>query len=238
MALFGKNFIIAFIRPRTDFFFVVEQDFNFDRACLGESLKRCRMGLDYSLRDLAKLSGVSASHILRIESGEYDFQVETLLKIAIHLGVPCGLLLEEGLAVNWLSFHALVQADPALVGCAPKGLKPGVAGPWLEAVRFVAVECAVTTKLLWSSNPSMLATRFDYPFSHLEDGFIKAAATIEQTHSADRAAMLRQLRKAPVTQLVEFGVLGPKVLSEYLSLLNSKSIVRWNGFPNPLDRLL
>ncbi len=200
MALFGKNFIIAFIRPRTDFFSLWNKTSILTAPVSVKASSVAAWVCDCSLRDLAKLSGVSASHILRIESGEYDFQVETLLKIAIHLGVPLWTpargRTRGKLAVRFM--HWCKPIPPWWVA-RRRAYKPGVAGPWLEAVRFVAagVRGHYQTALVQQS-VDKLATRFDYPFSHLEDGFIKAAATIEQTHSADRAAMLRQLRKAPV----------------------------------------
>ena len=216
----------------------MNQKFHFDRAVLGETLKRCRKLLDYSLRDLAKLSGVSASHILRIESGEYDFQVETLMKIAIHLGIPCGVLLEEGLRVNWLYYHEFVQKDATLNDLLPSKTKP-ISTLALQAVRFAAVECAVTAKLLWSSNPSMLAGRYDYPCASLKDAFCKAAVSIGQSHGlADRAAMLQNLQKEPVAQLTELGVLNGELLSEYLGVLTTKKITNWNGLTSPLDHCL
>ncbi len=216
----------------------MNQKFHFDRASLGETLKRCRKFLDYSLRDLAKLSGVSASHILRIESGEYDFQVETLMKIAIHLGIPCGVLLEEGLAAKWLYYYEFVQSDSGVADLLPPKTKP-ISTVALQAVRFVAVECAVTAKLLWSSNPSMLAARYDYPCASLKEAFCKASVNIEQSHGlADRAAMLQNLQKEPVAQLRELGVLNRELLSEYLGVLTAKKITNWNGLTSPLDRSL
>lgn len=214
----------------------MNQKFHFDRVVLGETLKRCRKSLDYSLRELAKLSGVSASHILRIESGEYDFQVETLMKIALHLGVPCGVLLEEGLAVNWLYYHAFIQTDSDFMALVSSKDKPK-STVCLRAVRFVAVECAVTAKLLWSSNPTMLAGRYDYPFESLRDAFYKAATTIERSHvSAERAEMLQNLQKEPVKQLSQLGVLNRELMADYLILLSSGKVTNWNGHTAPLDQ--
>ena len=214
----------------------MNQKFHFDRAILGETLKRCRKSLDYSLRELATLSGVSASHILRIESGEYDFQVETLMKIALHLGVPCGVLLEEGLTVNWLYYHTFIQTDSAFAALLPQKTKP-VSALAMRAVRFVAVECAVTAKLLWSSNPSMLARRYDYPFDALRDSFCKAAVAIEQSHIvAERAEMLQNLQTEPVKQLGHLGVLNRDLMAEYLALLSSGKATNWNGRTASLDQ--
>lgn len=56
----------------------------------GEILSRHRAGQKYSLRELEKLSGVSASYISRLEKGEASATYEVIIKLAEALGIEPG----------------------------------------------------------------------------------------------------------------------------------------------------
>ena len=50
-----------------------------------------------SVRDLSRITGISPSHILRIESGEFDFTTTKFLRLAEALGLPTSSILEPAL---------------------------------------------------------------------------------------------------------------------------------------------
>ena len=74
---------------------------------LGIVIARARESLRYSYRELAKLSGVSASQILRMESGEFDYSLTKFLRVAESLGI------ESGRAVEWTMVRT-IQRDSLL----------------------------------------------------------------------------------------------------------------------------
>ena len=56
------------------------------RVNIGKIIKEQRKSIPLSLNQLAKLSGVSVSHLGRIEQGQRQPSTRTLQKIAKHLG--------------------------------------------------------------------------------------------------------------------------------------------------------
>ena len=61
---------------------------------MAKRIKEWRAKRKLSQRDLADLSGVSREYIARIELGQHDPTVSTLVKLAKALGVKPGVLLE------------------------------------------------------------------------------------------------------------------------------------------------
>lgn len=61
---------------------------------LGENLRAVRTEKELTQEQVAERSGVQAGEISRIERGQRDPQVSTLLKLAKALKVPPGKLLE------------------------------------------------------------------------------------------------------------------------------------------------
>ncbi|HET7445011.1 MAG TPA: helix-turn-helix transcriptional regulator [Solirubrobacterales bacterium] len=61
---------------------------------LGENLRAVRNEKELTQEQVAERSGVQAGEISRIERGQRDPQVSTLLKLAKALGVKPGKLLE------------------------------------------------------------------------------------------------------------------------------------------------
>ena len=58
-----------------------------EEAAFGEILRTHRNAQKYSLRDLATLSGVSASYISRLEKGEASATYEVIVRLADSLGL-------------------------------------------------------------------------------------------------------------------------------------------------------
>ena len=57
-----------------------------DRARIGERIRQIRMDRGMEARDLAKLAGVDAANLCRIENGKYSVGLDILSKIAAALG--------------------------------------------------------------------------------------------------------------------------------------------------------
>ena len=57
-----------------------------DRARIGERIRQIRMDRGMEARDLARLAGVDAANLCRIETGKYSVGLDILSKIAAALG--------------------------------------------------------------------------------------------------------------------------------------------------------
>ena len=57
-----------------------------DRARIGERIRQIRMDRGMEARDLARLTGVDAANLCRIENGKYSVGLDILSKIAAALG--------------------------------------------------------------------------------------------------------------------------------------------------------
>ena len=185
--------------------------FQFSRTALGDTLRSARKRRALSLRELASLSGVSASHILRIESGEYDFQAETLVKLAMALRVPLGLVLDESLVVPAETFvRAIRKAEDT-----GKLLPPKSHGLYPIAVKTCAHGCVILAKLCMASNPSMILARIKWPHADLFTWFQAAAANIALHGFTDRAGIIDAINKTPLLALAELIPINSKWLSTY-----------------------
>ena len=60
---------------------------------IGERIKALRLKQEWSQQDLAKYTGISASHISSIERGESDFSVTYLVQLANAFRIPTDFLL-------------------------------------------------------------------------------------------------------------------------------------------------
>ena len=180
---------------------------------IAETLRRARQIRGVSLRGLAAESGVSASHILRLESGEYDLRLSTLLKIAGCLGVPPGLIIETGFIVS-PGFYAKRLGEQGVSGIASESSHTVRS----DLIVFFA-QCAVAIAyLLRSSNPAKTAATMTFPFKQLEDEFRRIAKTIDDMGFADRLALMRDLANEPGEVLARENIASVKMAKAFLQI--------------------
>ena len=208
------------------------------RFALGRVVKYARAHLGFSLRDLAKKSGVSPSHILRIESGEFDVQLSTLLRLAVYLGTPPGLLIEEGLRVPPRYYEKLLLAEDFAELIEPDSEPKRWQAKRRRAVELCSGVCVVLTELLLSADPESLVSRYDFPTESLRASFPAAAKEIrEQMQFVDRLAVLNELEIEPVEQLHLLHLLDRASIEQYAALSSSKVYpmkLPWRPEPRPL----
>ena len=65
------------------------------RVSIGRQLREAREAKGWTLRYLAKLTGIAFNHIGRIEQGKYNVTIDTLAVIADALGLGLELTLSE-----------------------------------------------------------------------------------------------------------------------------------------------
>jgi len=199
----------------------MEKEFDFRQEALGEMLRKARHSCHLSLRELAKASGLSAGHICRIESGEFEIQLPTFVRLAVPLGVPCGTILERAISVNVMHYLQAVKEDPELTPFIPRdGLKSKKAIEERDrrGLLFLCNLCAGLSYLLKSSNPVRLVEAIDFPTQNLKTQFARAAEEIHSTYdSFSRISDLDDLRKFPAQVLTKHQVLTKELVAEAFS---------------------
>lgn len=181
------------------------EEWTFNQFIVGEMLRHARKLRGYTLRGLQEMTGASASHILRVESGEYDVLLRTFTRVAICLEVPPGLLLEQGVRIN-PSFYAnaigesgeLRRYIPAMTRIrARRG----------HATAFFTACCVALAYLLRSSNPRLLLSVIEFPNLALRSAFDDVAQKIDTMIIADRASLRIDLHSDPLGLLVSLEII-------------------------------
>lgn len=198
-------------------FCAVVNSWHHNQQLVGAVLRSARNFLNVSIRELAKVSGVSTSQILRIESGEFDAKVSTLLRICRHLGVPAGLVLEQGSLPNPGYYVQLIGQTG--LGQVAVGLRPAdfPRNAHSRLVIFCSRAAASFASLLESSNASRLVQLINFPLASMSAVFTDFAATIDQLGVADRLSLHRELDTEPVELLYRLKLLTRDMAAEVLT---------------------
>lgn len=193
------------------------ESWHFSQGLIGEILRRARMRIGLSIRELSARSGVSKSQILRVESGEFDVMLSTLLKLARHLGCPPGIILEQGAVPNPGFFVKLIgQAGiPELLQQVSTSAKSRNAR---TRIVILSAQCAVAAScLLQSSNPRWILDVIDFPVDGLRQKFREFTAEIERLDIEDRCDLQREIEAGPLELLTRFELITPAIAAQYLT---------------------
>lgn len=205
------------------------EDIVFQQKLVAECLRRARQYRGVSLRELAAKSKVSASQILRIESGEFDIRLSTLLKVATCLGVPAGLIIEQGIVIS-PGFYAKRIGEGGLSGVGK--MAGAVSHAAVSRLIVFFAQCAVAVAyLLRSSNPQKIAGTFSFPFSALETEILRLAKVIDELGFADRLALMRDLAEEPLDVLIREKIASAKMAKLFLQTAQ-KQEHPFSGAPN------
>jgi transcriptional regulator with XRE-family HTH domain len=202
----------------------------YNQRIIGEILRRSRMRIGLSIRGLSARSGVSASQILRVESGEFDIMLSTLLKLARHLGIPAGLVLEQGALPNPGFYAKLIGQSgiPGLLTAIAPSKRPRNA---LTRVIMLGTQSAVAASwLLQSSHASKLVILIDFPLNSIRTTFVRFAGTIDQLDIEDRVSLQRQLDSEPIELLTRLELITPAIAAEFLAKVKEHSDLQPNFF--------
>jgi transcriptional regulator with XRE-family HTH domain len=190
----------------------------YNQRLVGEILRRARALIGMSIRDLASRSGVSTSQILRVESGEFDIMLSTLLKLARHLGVPAGLVLEQGAIPNQ-GFYAKLIGE---LGVTPllndipreKRLPPNSR----TRLTLLCSQAALATAcLIQSSNAPQLTKLIDFPLSAMATQFIGFAEILDKVSVEDRVSLQRELDSTPLELLMRLKLVTGPIAADFLT---------------------
>jgi transcriptional regulator with XRE-family HTH domain len=189
------------------------------------------MRLGISIRSLADRSGVSKSQILRVESGEFDVMLSTLLRLARYLGLPAGLVLEQGALPNPGYYAKLIARSgiPGLLSSISQDNRPRNAQ---TRATMLAMQCAVAAScLLQSSHASKLVSVINFSrLAGLRAAFKRFAETIDQLDIEDRVSLQRQLDAEPVELLMHFELVTPAIAAEFFAKVEGHVDLRPDSF--------
>jgi transcriptional regulator with XRE-family HTH domain len=129
-----------------------------DLKSVGSVLKLARENLRYSFRELASKCGVSATQLMRIESGEFEYSVAKLAQICWSLGVPVGDLIEFGTVRKFVLNQSVLWGEEDVVTALMLAEDAGID----EAEARSRVLRYVNNNFQWMLNASTSASCDDF----------------------------------------------------------------------------
>jgi transcriptional regulator with XRE-family HTH domain len=181
----------------------VQADLRFDPSILGKTLWKVRSLLRISVRQLARITGISHSQILRIESGEFDCLASSLIRLCGPLGIQFSDLLERSVLPDYEVYEKAVAEELA------KGT-PEVFPQDEQSKRaikdLVLGGSIVLSYLLRASHPDRRAAEFDYPTKGIEERFHSIGVSLANCPPGlmTRFEFLRRLTSEPLEALRRF----------------------------------
>lgn len=171
-----------------------------DRGGLGRDIREARTHLGLSLSDAADRSGVSASNLWKIESGQSSPALDTLISIAVAMGLPIGRLIFDHIELDTAELDAAIRRDVASAFAEKSAPEQETATEWARgSVR------AISLGILTESPDLLLRMQFPSP----RHRWILAQAVYNFLFGAtisDRARFLDGIGKSPLATLIQLGV--------------------------------
>lgn len=181
----------------------VKSDLNFEPEILGATLRDVRLALGVGIRQLARGSGVSPSQILRIESGEFDCFVSSIIRLCAPFGIRLSELLERCAIPNYELYATALEAE-LLRGYPPEFPSDD---PSQKALKDLVLGGAVIfSYLLRAARPELRSAEFHYPSSAIEDRFTSIAVALANNPPAltSRSTFLEFLTTVPLKTLRQY----------------------------------
>jgi transcriptional regulator with XRE-family HTH domain len=178
---------------------------------LGFYLRRQRVRMGFSLRELEWRSGVSDSIILQIESGRQDCKLESFVRICGALGVSPGHVLDFVSAVDCEPYLDKIASSKSVINATVK---------YEQSREFIVANLAMValfvSHLVRCSRPLERAKSVKYPFPKLKGGVVKFAELLEREVSpSERVSILEALVSDPIGELTRFGLFDSSFVAEF-----------------------
>jgi transcriptional regulator with XRE-family HTH domain len=189
---------------------------------LGQIFRLARENLRYSYRELSELSGVSASQLLRMESGEFDFSVTKFMSAAESLGLSAGIVLETVM-------HRDIPRQSLMGRVYSKSLEAFVRKSGVQSEQeleermstiaeliYILTEAVAT--LILSSHPEAQCFYFTHVFEPIQDRlhtFGHTRVAIGISHH-ERVASLKSLFDDPYATLTRWEILDEQLVTQFL----------------------
>ncbi len=199
-----------------------------DLKKVGQWFRQAREDMNLSVREAAKLSGISANQVTRMENG-FDFSMEMLARLAVPLGIPPASLIDGALTVGLTNkdpgARAAYEALQELDNLDKIAQSHGYAVTSLGLIDLMEMVGICACQLLLSANPRETLQNLAIPLPSLRrrlEGFIDAYGL--ETETSERAAVFRALITRPARKLRALGLLAEDVVKEYLTNEKTRSI--------------
>jgi transcriptional regulator with XRE-family HTH domain len=179
----------------------------------GAFLRKLRKDRGYSLTRLETLSGVSDSEIHRVETGQQDCGIQSLVRLCAALGTTPGYILDRALASKRGEIQNRILADPDFLSLKSRlaFATPERIASFADALIHV---CQAFSVLLRCSDPVSFVKNFRFPLPEWEKGFSDFAARLASIgEGVDRASMMYGLLANPVRELKSQGLLPDALLT-------------------------
>lgn len=170
------------------------------------------------MKKLSSLTGISPSHILRMEGGEQDFTVTKFCRLSDALGIPAGLALESAL------FHDrdLIPGESNAYGecgvLVGRLFDSGDLGLIAEKMgAFVVSVSKVVQSILLSANPQLIGSQVRFPIESAHERLAAFAGAVDPLASiTERISIIKALNARPYFKLKSMGVLDDQILIDYI----------------------
>lgn len=186
-----------------------------DLGRVGDVLKKARAQLRYSLRDVARQSNISATQLMRMETGEFEFSIVKLHAACISLGISIADLLE---------YATLREVDPMLILRSPsffealltqeERLDRGAVSHFSEYM------LGIYTAAIWiltSNNPDNCASRIEPPPGNSSlPALLEFGSMVNGFSNIERVATLNALLNDPHSKLKSFRLVHVESLHRFM----------------------
>lgn len=187
------------------------------KESVGLWLGWARADRGFSLRQLEQLSGVDDAEIYRVETGQQECRLETLIRLCGPLGIAPAWILDRAVGSNVGIFFERLMTEPEFnqfadhLGASSGELKKRIAGN-------LAAACTLASSLLRGSIPHSRLGAVSFPQPEWEKAFRVFADRIAPLdESLDRAAILRGLLARPFQELKRHGLIPESVLKDQVT---------------------
>lgn len=208
-----------------------------DLVFIGKCFRQARKNLRLPVVGVAKLSGVSRSHILKIENGEFDFSVSKLVAISNTLCIPISALLEQALTTDLdgkdlANFKISESAEQELdldnlfdrLYADPSCIKNKERIVDL-VVALVEESGRLAMALLLSSNPSLYLLNCRIPFDLLQKRFTDWVGRLDLLAShVQRRAKMEGIVSAPYSTLKEWAIFDYPFFVQFLNSYKGRGV--------------
>jgi transcriptional regulator with XRE-family HTH domain len=187
--------------------------FQWNRNRLGRWLRFLRESHGYSLVRLAALTGLPHSEIYKVEVGQQECRIETLVALCHALGVTHGWILDRALWCNPSIFKQSLSID-ALTVEMWRRLRVHDETLQTALIDTLSIACARAAVILRASHPRSLVSADDYPHVEWRLKFEAFAVKVERMggNSLDRAVMLHDLAVVPFRRMLNLNLVAEKAL--------------------------
>ncbi len=183
---------------------------------LGALLRALRSDRGISIARLEELTGVGHSEIHRVETGQTECRIESLVRMSASLGVKPGWVLDRTVWTNVSFFHKRILAE---AGYKKLLERMGTHSPEARErlAEALASACTLAALLLRCCDPVSRAGDVEYPQAEWKKRFTAYAVKLgAMEEGVDRAAILSGLLREPVRELGNQGLLPETALKEPL----------------------